>query len=385
MLGELEKLMVWLTILFIVTVSKVTSLHCSDQQLPASGDDDLQQVTTLQYCLVDNCTIMMIDTGEKLDIVYTTDNIIVTTPTDGHISMVIAKLEKELPCEMTTDNQQVPIIVILMAPTLMILVSGYTAAIHILLKKLREKLFGKLLTFYSLVVVCLCLVLVALLVAHYSLAPNSQVACHGITVIYLLAYLCEALFATCLLHHVAYLMYRSYKLKPEMSKETSKHFYIRYIAYVLGTVVSSVFLILLYDVITDNGRNTILPNGHCVIPTSRTYDPLVFISFIAVINKIVQVVIFITYLYYKYKVTKHIHGTRVSGKLNRQLHKITIAMGATIGLSHFSYLMQLIFGVNLQLLLTGMFFIQQCIIMACFLGTCTEKLWQLYREYFSKD
>ena len=41
---------------------------------------------------------MMIDTGEKLDIVYTTDSLIVTTPTDGHTSMVIAKLEDELPC-----------------------------------------------------------------------------------------------------------------------------------------------------------------------------------------------------------------------------------------------------------------------------------------------
>jgi len=39
--------MVWLTLLFIftlTTVSEVTSLYCSDQQLPASGDDDLQQV-----------------------------------------------------------------------------------------------------------------------------------------------------------------------------------------------------------------------------------------------------------------------------------------------------------------------------------------------------
>ena len=46
----------------LTTVNKVTSLHCSDQQLPTSGDDDLQKVTTLQCCLVDNCTIMMIDT-----------------------------------------------------------------------------------------------------------------------------------------------------------------------------------------------------------------------------------------------------------------------------------------------------------------------------------
>ena len=62
--------MAWLTLLFIIV--EVQSLNCSDQQLPASGDDDLQQVTILQYCLVNNCTIERIDAGEKLDIVYTT-------------------------------------------------------------------------------------------------------------------------------------------------------------------------------------------------------------------------------------------------------------------------------------------------------------------------
>ena len=52
--------MVWLTLLFFVTltVSKVTSFHCSDQELSASGDDELQQLTTQHYCRVDNCTII---------------------------------------------------------------------------------------------------------------------------------------------------------------------------------------------------------------------------------------------------------------------------------------------------------------------------------------
>jgi len=83
-------------ILIILVVSKVTSLNCSDQQLPASGDDDLQQVTAQQYCLVDNCTIMIIDTGEKLDIVYTTDSRVFVTPRDGQTAVVIAKIKNEL-------------------------------------------------------------------------------------------------------------------------------------------------------------------------------------------------------------------------------------------------------------------------------------------------
>ena len=38
-------------------------------------------------------SIMKINTGEKLDIVYTTDSLIVTTPMDGHTSEIITRLE----------------------------------------------------------------------------------------------------------------------------------------------------------------------------------------------------------------------------------------------------------------------------------------------------
>ena len=78
-----------------------TPLYCSDVQLPASGsghDTDLSQVTTLQYCIIDNCTILRIDTGQQLDIVYTTESLLIVTPKDGHTSMVITKIDNELPC-----------------------------------------------------------------------------------------------------------------------------------------------------------------------------------------------------------------------------------------------------------------------------------------------
>jgi len=71
-------IMVQFTLLLIVILSvasgQATPLHCSDVQSPASGshNTDLLQVTTLQYCIIDNCTIMKIDTEQQLDIVYTT-------------------------------------------------------------------------------------------------------------------------------------------------------------------------------------------------------------------------------------------------------------------------------------------------------------------------
>jgi len=96
--------MVCFILLFIVTftVSKVTSVPCSDQPTPgrASGDDipGLQEVTKLQYCIIDNCTIMITDTGKKLDIIYTTNSLLIATPMDGRTSVNIAKLDYEVAC-----------------------------------------------------------------------------------------------------------------------------------------------------------------------------------------------------------------------------------------------------------------------------------------------
>ena len=61
------------------------------------------QVTTLQYGLVDNCTIMRVDNGEILDIIYTTDSLLVTTPRGSQISLVVAKNEAELFVSILTN------------------------------------------------------------------------------------------------------------------------------------------------------------------------------------------------------------------------------------------------------------------------------------------
>ena len=66
--------MVYLSLLLIsilTVASGAIPLYCSDvQSSAASGSEntDLSQFTTLQYCIIDNCTIMRIDTGQQLDI-----------------------------------------------------------------------------------------------------------------------------------------------------------------------------------------------------------------------------------------------------------------------------------------------------------------------------
>ena len=86
------------------TVAMSFSHQCNyDMYSTASGMVELQQNTTLQYCLVDNCTIMRIDTGQQMDIVYTTQSLLVVTPTDGQTSMIISKNEPEISCSPSYD------------------------------------------------------------------------------------------------------------------------------------------------------------------------------------------------------------------------------------------------------------------------------------------
>jgi len=47
---------------------------------------------------------MRIDNGQQLDIVYTTQSLLLVTPTDGQTSMFISKNEPELSCFPPNTN-----------------------------------------------------------------------------------------------------------------------------------------------------------------------------------------------------------------------------------------------------------------------------------------
>ena len=108
----------------IIAASEATLLYCPSSD--GSGSmTDLQQATVLPYCVIDNCTIMRIDTAEKLDIVYITNSIIVISPTDSQTFSVIAKDDNELPCFISTINyHKMKLIGPMIVSTLIITVSS---------------------------------------------------------------------------------------------------------------------------------------------------------------------------------------------------------------------------------------------------------------------
>ena len=322
--------MAWVSLLFIVilaTASKVTSLHCSDQQLPASGDDDLQQVTTLQYCLVDDCTIMMIETGEKLDIVYTTDSLIVTIPTDGHTSMVIAKLEDEQPCYTEVVDDNVPQSI---ATTMLIMiVSGYIVTVHLLFKELRSTM-GKLLMMYSSSIVLVCVVIIVILLTHYRIKVNSLAICQIITTTAVITVVLIDSFATCILTHYAYVMYRCYNLQPKLSAKRSKFLFRCYISYAIGSVVLLVTITMIYYAITGNNKYLLQADGHCNGFNRTSYIGEVY----TVLSKSCQIVMFVAYLFYYYKLSNRFRTTAITNRdYSKKLSVIAIVMGATIDIS----------------------------------------------------
>ena len=212
-----------LLIAILTVTSGATPLYCSDVQSPASGsghNTDLSQVTTLQYCIIDNCTIMRIDTGQQLDIVYTTESLLIVTPKDGHTSMVITKVDDELPCPQyvnTINDSQLLQYMPAIVSVFIMIASTYTLIVHLLFEKLRT-LFGKLLIFYNICVVCLSGSVTAIMLVCYWIIVNSQATFHTTIIIHTLASTSSELFGANISSYLAYIMYCCYYAKSQISR-----------------------------------------------------------------------------------------------------------------------------------------------------------------------
>ena len=137
-------------LLFVITnliFNEATILHCTNPQsqdtVSGDGTVDHSEVTTLQYCIIDNCTMIRSDTGQSLDIFYTTDSLIVATLRGMDTVVAIAKLDNAPPCEtppaMTEDVISTASYIIgMVMVTLPVIVASYNVIIHLVYKKLRN-------------------------------------------------------------------------------------------------------------------------------------------------------------------------------------------------------------------------------------------------------
>jgi len=361
-------------LLVLLPVIQTSSLDCSDQG-SASGMADHQQVTTLQYCMVDNCTIMMVDNGEILDIIYTTDNLLVTTTRGNQTSLVIAKDEVKLWC-VTTEGQRVNAVLVAMS-FVIVITSGYIVVVHLLYKELRHTV-GKLLMIRSVVMVAYYAANMMIAILSSVTALKSCLICRTLTHITLQTVMIQEACSTCILAHITCALHHSDNCRHEMPKHLFKY----YIAYLLGTVVVFYVIAIAYDVVTNDDNHLMSPSGHCVFARPATYNIMYVMIAYATLNKAAQISLWVIYLFYCCKFTKD--GVYHKREIQRHFSKVIITIGATVGISQMIWLFVTLFGYMVLKISAEMLSVavQQCVIMAIFIfnkkavDLCKAKLFQ---------
>ena len=374
----MERLILLFYAAFLVT-SDASLVRCSNIQPLSSGSgvEDFEEVTTIHYCVINNCTISRIDNGQKLDIIYTTESVIVVTPRGNQTTLAIAKLQTAPPCSTshstfrTIPTGQFAVLVTL--SILLVTVTSYNVVTHLVFKVLhypREKLM----LLYSLSLTFQFTIFIVMLSMNHVMAINLQLTCHIMVVTFMVSAISTESFATCILAHLAYLVYRSYKMR-RISEKKNKSLFRRYIAFVLCTVVSSLGLIIAYDIWTDSGRYTLSSDGYCsYYYHNYSYKTMAIPYGVCGVCKTIQIIIFALYLFYFYKLKIDCcsdDNRAINRSHNASLIKVAVALGATIGISYFIWL------INSPLAGIGgiaLLFIQQCVIIASF-----QKMSQLCR------
>jgi len=155
------------------------------------------------------------------------------------------------------------------------------------------------------------------------------------------------------------------------SDDNNKYQFKCYIAYILTVIMISLLLIFTYDLATGNWSNTMLANGRCVHLNQTNYGTMPLMFAITGINKAFQIVAFIMYLFYCYKLRNKVHDKKTisARKRDQKLFKIAIAMGATIGISVLFSAFNKISGATLilvEIIAVILQFVQHCIIVTSF-------------------
>ena len=326
----------------LLAILTITAFKWTCALMPATSedgsgvDDPDSKVITLQYCIIDNSTILRLDTGDQLDIVYTKDSTLVVTMKDSQTTIEVPRLYNEQVCSMddlpVDINVSTPIYIYAAVwNALMLSVTGYNIAIHRLYKKLRDPT-GQLLTLYSIFLALrsVAFFMIVTFIYKFPISSDFNYMCHIVKLVLVSTDIGYEAIATCILAQSAYHMRQSYKMISINSRE-DKVAWGYYLSYIIGTIAIAMLLILTYDVGTTEGRYY----GYC-----SKHDPIYFIMvtlmhIASTLNALIQIAMFIVYLYHWYKMRNSKDITDY--QINKKIFRIAIAMGATISIANFFY------------------------------------------------
>ena len=160
----------------------------------------------------------------------------------------------------------------------------------------------------------------------FPISSNFNQLCHIVKLVLFGANTGYEAIASCILAQSVYLLQQSYKMIP-ISHREDKIVWRHYLYYIIGTIAIAMLMILTYDVGKTEGRYY----GYCS-KQDTIYFTMVTITYtISSINAPIQIVLFIIYLYYWYKMKSSQDITDY--QINKKLFRIAIAMGATINVA----------------------------------------------------
>ena len=117
-----------------------------------------------------------------------------------------------------------------------------------------------------------------------------------------------------------------------------------------------------------------------------SYNTIAISSFVSVINKFLQITMFSTYLVYLYKFNKNVRAAEVTLQHSQKLLRIATAMGSTVDISSFFYILLAIYPEYSKVIFiftSALFLIQHIVIPASLMFT--QKMSTLCEAYFSRD
>ena len=357
---------------FLLAILMATLLDWCCALMPVTGESGNRIATpeevtmdTWQYCIVDNSTILRLDTGEQLDIVYTSNNTLLVILNHSQTVLVLPRLYNDkLGCGIDDLSGDFVLpnsayVSILVWSLVALSVSGRNIVIHVFYKKLNNPM-GKLLMWYSIFLILRSICFFIMITLQFKLSSDfhNVHVCHFAKLAFITVSIGYEAIATCILMHTAHSLRQTDKMQP-VDPSKYKIFIRCYFWYVTCTVVISMFIILTYDLgMTKRGYSRYCDRDDPIYQNMIIVKQTIFL-----INKVAQIALFIIYLYYWRKLRSFALQT------DKKLFDIAIGMGATISISEFAYILSRIIVLatgNLSALLevvgSVMLILQHCII-----------------------
>jgi len=181
-----------------------------------------------------------------MDIIYTTDSVLVVTPTGNQTAIVIVRTFDNIHCKTDSDVR----FRFFFAVTIVKLIQGTVSAciiiLHLVFKDIQTAA-GLLMVLYNGAVIFQSLSGVALLYTSLYAPTNSQQMCYTIQFVFMQGLMLPEAFATCMLAYLVCIMYYSDKLRATIPTVKLFKCYTIYIASILGLFT---FFTVMYDVAT---------------------------------------------------------------------------------------------------------------------------------------